>query len=96
MMIVLFQASDPLCLLWNYSSVLAVLDSQPGTVLAVMAGHDHEGGALERRGVWHLTLPSPLLAEEGGQCWGGLELWEDRIEWRGKGRNMPGHIVMPL
>ena len=89
-------AADPLCLLWNYPEVLQVLDSHPGTVAMVLAGHDHEGGAAEREGVWHLTLPSPLLVGEGEECWGEVEVWGDRLEWRGRGGGMPEHIVIPL
>jgi len=90
------EACDPVCLLWNYEQVLGVLDSHPGTVCAVLSGHDHEGGSLNRDGVWHITMPSPLLVDGDGDCWATINLFEDRIEWIGNGARMPDHIDIPL
>jgi len=90
------EACDPVCLLWNYEQVIEVLDSHPGTVCAVLSGHDHEGGSLLRAGVWHITMPSPLLVDGDGDCWATINLFEDRIEWTGSGPRMPNHIEIPL
>lgn len=89
-------ACDPLCLLWNYDQVLEVLDSHPRTVCAVLSGHDHEGGSLLRAGVWHITMPSPLLVDDDGDCFATINIFEDRLEWNGTGARMPSFIEIPL
>ena len=83
-------------LLWNYEEVLEVLDRRESTVLAVLAGHDHNGGVAQRRGVWHLTMGSPLHAQGEEECWGEVEVWGDRVEWRAGGGGVPHHIIMPF
>ncbi|XP_029695477.1 dual specificity mitogen-activated protein kinase kinase 4-like isoform X1 [Takifugu rubripes] len=37
------NSTDPLCLLWNFDEVLAVIRSH-SSVVCFMAGHDHDGG----------------------------------------------------
>lgn len=88
---------DPICLLWNYQTVLDLISSRPGTVLAVLAGHDHEGGYRLLEGVHHITFPSPLLSEgEEDLAFGVMEVFKDRLEFRGMGKKMVDHLVIPL
>lgn len=54
------NAADNLCLLWNYKEVLELLEGS-GCVVAVLAGHDHDGGYTYSHGIHHYTLSSPLL-----------------------------------
>jgi manganese-dependent ADP-ribose/CDP-alcohol diphosphatase len=69
------------CLAWNYSEILDVLDAHQGTVAAVFTGHDHTGGYTERNGVHYLTLPSPLHAGEevGGLAHATVDVHADRF-----------------
>ena len=89
-------ATTHISLLWNYEEVLEELDRRRGTVLAVLAGHDHSGGVAERAGVWHLTLGSPLLVVGEEECWGEVEVWGEGLVWRGRGRGGPHHISIPF
>lgn len=58
------------CLVWNFEQVLAILhryaahkyQGEKG-VVCVFAGHDHKGGeAVDKEGIFHITLSSPLEA----------------------------------
>lgn len=83
------EATVPGGLLWNYDEVLqAFRRAGDGRVALVLAGHYHEGAyTLDRSsGTHHVTLPSPLHADEGeprAHC--NVEVFEDRVEIRGRG-----------
>mmetsp|Transcript_27828 Transcript_27828/g.91075 ORF Transcript_27828/g.91075 Transcript_27828/m.91075 type:complete len:438 (+) Transcript_27828:93-1406(+) len=54
-------------LLWNYLDVLEVLEgAPPGTVAAVLSGHQHEGAMYtsEPTGTHYIVCESPLLAQK--------------------------------
>lgn len=74
------------CLVWNYAEVLAVL-ARHACVVAVLAGHDHDGGyARDAAGVHHLTFPSPLNAtEECREAHARIDFYADRMEVYGAG-----------
>ena len=90
------QAANNLCLLWNYQvdlthlrhyshtvlqSVLEVL-TRSGCVVAVLAGHDHDGGYHHEDGLHHFTLSSPLLCSEGELAFGTISATEDALVWK--------------
>lgn len=82
------------CLLWNYEDMLKVLrDTAPGTVVATMAGHTHQNGyLLDEHGIHHLVLPAVLETPPGRDCYGHVDVWEDRIEIQGVDTMMSLHL----
>ena len=53
-------ACKDVCLLWNYEEALALFHAHP-CVVAVFAGHDHDGGyRRDGHGIHHVTFQSPL------------------------------------
>jgi manganese-dependent ADP-ribose/CDP-alcohol diphosphatase len=76
-------ASDGAGLPWDYEEALLALRACPA-VVAVLAGHCHEGGyACDDLGVHHLTLKSPLNLGERGSAFGLLEVGEDELRVEG-------------
>jgi len=84
----LMEAStNPKTVLWNAEEVLSVLHGHSDTVVAVIAGHDHNGGyAVDRAGLHHLTMNSPLTAQPGTDCWAVLECHEGWARLQSYGR----------
>ncbi len=71
---------DPCNISWDAEEVLALLDGAgPGVVAAVLAGHDHQGSYICRNNVHHITLRSPLNLGSSGQCFGHMDIYEDRL-----------------
>jgi len=88
---------DPLCLLWNFDEVLEILTEFKDVVLAVMAGHDHEGSYGLYEDIHHFNLPSPLLCHEDQEhCHWLLQVYEDRLQWSWSGPVLPSDIVIAL
>ena len=81
------DAGDTLCLCWNYSEVLSVLQRHEGTVLAYLCGHDHDGGDVcDKAGIWHLTMPGIVEARPGQNDFATVHVYDDRIVIDGSGR----------
>jgi len=71
-------ATKPKTTVWNCDEVLDVLHRHSETVVAVLAGHDHEGGyAVDPVGVHHVTMNSALTATVGTDCFAILELYSE-------------------
>ena len=87
-------------LLWNCEEVLEVLHSTPkGTVLACLAGHDHDGGyAVDSHGIHHIVPPSPIECDEGEKAFGEIQVMTDRLKilWTGKRpvKNWPEELIL--
>ena len=62
-----------------------------GCVVAVMAGHDHDGGYhhQDQDGIHHLTLSSPLLCEEGEMAYGTVGVTNEALQWKWYGDYQP-------
>ena len=88
-------AANNLCLLWNYQDVLDIIN-ETGCVIAVFAGHDHEGGYLVQHGVHHFTLPSPLLCLGEELAFATVSVLEDRLVVEGEGDKIPQHVEIPF
>ena len=74
----------PACLVWNYEEVLQVLHKHPGVVVASIAGHTHQNGYLvDDSGIHHMVLPGVVEAPPGRDCYGVVEVFEDRLELKG-------------
>lgn len=75
----------PGTLLWNYEEVLEVLHGA-GCVVAVFAGHDHDGGYdRDSAGIHHLTFHSPLEVAPPHGCHATVTVHEDRLQVDGAG-----------
>jgi 3',5'-cyclic AMP phosphodiesterase CpdA len=80
---VLAAQSTPQHLLWNADRVVQVL-SESASVAAFLNGHDHRGGYAERGGIHFVTLPG--LVESGATLsWTLIDVYGDRLEFRGRG-----------
>eukprot|EP00928_Gymnodinium_smaydae_P079666 TRINITY_DN63533_c0_g1_i1.p1 TRINITY_DN63533_c0_g1~~TRINITY_DN63533_c0_g1_i1.p1 ORF type:complete len:405 (+),score=36.06 TRINITY_DN63533_c0_g1_i1:53-1216(+) len=82
------SATKPKTVVWNAEEVLAILHAHGNCVVAVIAGHDHDGGyATDARGLHHITMNSPLTATPGNDCFAILECHDDGFaQFRGFGR----------
>jgi len=82
------RASQEQNLLWNCEEVLDMLyKTPPGTVMACIAGHDHNGGyAVDHHGIHHIVPPAPIECDEGENSFGTVQIYQDklRIVWTGK------------
>lgn len=66
------EATKAKTVVWNAEEILSVLHRHRDSVVAVFAGHDHDGGyAVDAAGLHHITMNSPLTAE--GDCFAVLE-----------------------
>mmetsp|Transcript_23441 Transcript_23441/g.52136 ORF Transcript_23441/g.52136 Transcript_23441/m.52136 type:complete len:350 (+) Transcript_23441:1-1050(+) len=72
-------ATKPKTLVWNSEEVLAVLHRHREAVVAVLSGHDHNGGyGVDEAGIHHVTMNAALTAEPGRDCFATLECRPDR------------------
>merc|ERR1712062_147715 len=71
-------------ILWNYQAVLDLL-VRSGCVVAVLAGHDHDGGYHHQDGLHHFTLSSPLHCQEGEVAYGTVGVSQEGLEWKWSG-----------
>jgi manganese-dependent ADP-ribose/CDP-alcohol diphosphatase len=76
------------CLGWNYPDALELLQQFNSTIAAVFSGHDHEGGFARDpvSGIPFVGVQSIFGAAEGQAAHGVVEVYSDRIEFRGAGR----------
>jgi hypothetical protein len=70
--------------LWNEGELLRVLE-QGSCVAAYIAGHKHDGGYGFRNGIHHLTLAA-MVNTDRSSAYAVAELFDDRLELRGLGR----------
>ncbi len=81
------SACDSLDLLWNYKEVLDLLWIFDGTVLAYLAGHDHDGGYFrDRKNIHHLTLHAIVECEPNTNSFATVHVYKDSILIEGVGR----------
>ncbi|TNN04224.1 hypothetical protein fugu_001253 [Takifugu bimaculatus] len=81
------NSTDPLCLLWNFDEVLAVIRSH-SSVVCFMAGHDHDGGYYfdEDTGIHHVTFEGVIETPPDSNAFAIVSVYEDRMELKGSGR----------
>eukprot|EP00403_Amphidinium_massartii_P033145 CAMPEP_0178445716 /NCGR_PEP_ID=MMETSP0689_2-20121128/40344_1 /TAXON_ID=160604 /ORGANISM="Amphidinium massartii, Strain CS-259" /LENGTH=343 /DNA_ID=CAMNT_0020070343 /DNA_START=28 /DNA_END=1059 /DNA_ORIENTATION=- len=71
-------ATNARTLVWDADKVMELLHRHRQSVLAVVSGHDHDGGyAVDDTGIHHITLRSPLITEPGSDCFAVLECFPD-------------------
>ena len=61
--------------------------SKAGCVVAVLAGHDHDGGYHHQDGLHHFTLSSPLLCSENQVAFGTITATEEAVIWNWSGEH---------
>lgn len=69
--------------LWNNGDVLKLIEAYP-SVVAVIAGHHHDGGYMRQGRVHHLTLKG-LVEASGESACAIVEVYPDRLEVNGFG-----------
>lgn len=78
------KTCPPTCLVWTYEEILAALHRYPGTVVASIAGHTHQNGYLvDEAGIHHMVLPGVVEAPPGRDCYGVVEVYQDRLVLNG-------------
>ena len=88
------RANSPICVVWNFDEVLAVLHRHP-SASAVFCGHDHNGGYhLDDAGVHHVTFKSPLNCGLNEHSFAIAELHHDRILLQGHGNEHTRELVL--
>jgi len=81
------SACDHLNLVWNYKEVLDLLWTFDGTVLAYIAGHDHDGGYFrDRKNIHHLTLQAIIECEPNTNSFATVHVYKEYILIEGVGR----------
>lgn len=80
------DASDRVCLAWNYEDALSVIHSHQ-CVVCFLAGHLHDGGyCLDSHGVHHLTLEGVIETPPESNAFGTIYVYEDKMILKGRGR----------
>ncbi|NXG21267.1 ADPRM diphosphatase, partial [Grallaria varia] len=80
------DASNGVCLAWNYEAALSVIHSHR-CVVCVLAGHLHDGGyCLDSHGVHHLTLEGVIETPPESNAFGTIYVYEDKMVLKGRGR----------
>jgi manganese-dependent ADP-ribose/CDP-alcohol diphosphatase len=79
-------STEAYCLCWNYSEILDLLHKHR-SVVAYLAGHDHEGGqAVDAAGIQHITLPGVIETPPNTQAFGVINVYPDRLVFEGLGK----------
>lgn len=74
-------------LLWNYKEVLDLLWTFDGTVLAYLAGHDHDGGYFrDRKNIHHITFQAIIESDPNTNSFATIHVYKDSILVEGVGR----------
>ncbi|XP_033840579.1 manganese-dependent ADP-ribose/CDP-alcohol diphosphatase [Periophthalmus magnuspinnatus] len=81
------DSTDPVCLAWNHSILLQLIQKHPSVVL-FMAGHDHDGGYHYdwQNHVHHLTLEGVIETPPDSNAFGTVSVYQDRMVLTGHGR----------
>jgi len=84
---ILPTSSNPVCLMWNYKEVLAVLREYKDVVVASFSGHAHKGGHARDRtsGIHFRVLEAILESPDPHKTYALLDVYHDRLEVRGFG-----------
>ena len=73
------------CLLYNFDSVLCILESYAGVVAATFSGHAHSDGYCYENGIHHRVCEAVLETTPGEDCFGIVTIYEDFIHIDGAG-----------
>lgn len=76
----------PLCVIWNFADVLAIIERHSATVPLCLHGHDHSGGSTRLAGTTFVGIEAVLLCPEGHSAFAEVAVHRDYIEICGHGR----------
>jgi len=84
---ILPSSSSPVCLMWNYKEVLAVLREYKDVVVASLSGHAHKGGYQRDKvsGIHFRVFEAVLENPDPHKTYAMLDIFNDRIQVRGYG-----------
>eukprot|EP01052_Picozoa_sp_SAG31_P023680 SAG31_NODE_1968_length_6780_cov_1.940129_3_plen_239_part_00 len=89
-------ASDEVHCAWDAADTAAVLDAHE-CVQAYFCGHDHRGGYQQSEaGVHHITIAGMVQAPVGGNAYGVLQVYPDRLVLDGFGTTVGSHAALHL
>jgi len=80
-------SSSPVCLVWNYDEVLAVLREYSDVVVVSLSGHAHKGGYErdEESGIHFRVIEAALESPSPIKTYGMVDMYDDRLVIRGFG-----------
>ena len=80
-------SSNPVCLIWNYDSVLELLREFSDVVIASFAGHAHKGGYCrdEESGIHFRVIEAVLESKPPTTTFGVLNVYRNKLHLRGYG-----------
>jgi manganese-dependent ADP-ribose/CDP-alcohol diphosphatase len=79
-------STSPICLIWNYKEVLAVLREFSDVVVASFSGHAHKGGyKRDRTGIHFRVVEAALENPDPIKTYAILDFHDDHLEIKGFG-----------
>ena len=79
-------SSSPVCLVWNYKEVLAVLREYSDVVVVSLSGHAHKGGyKRDKSGIHFRVIEAALESPHPIKTYGLVDVYDDRLVIRGFG-----------
>lgn len=79
------DSTDTVCLAWNYTEMLSLLQSHT-CVVCYIAGHDHDGGyCLDSHGIHYITVPGIIETPPGSHAFGTVQVYEGSMILKGRG-----------
>jgi manganese-dependent ADP-ribose/CDP-alcohol diphosphatase len=83
---ILPESSSPVCLIWNYEDVLAILREYSDVVVASFCGHAHKGGYCRdpESGI-HFRVFEAALENRPERTYAMVDVYDDRMVVRGFG-----------
>lgn len=84
------QSCNPVCLMWNYKEVMAVLRAYKDVVVASFSGHAHTGGYRrdDSSGIHFRVFEAVLESPDPVKTYSMIDVYEDRLVVRGFGKCM--------
>lgn len=78
--------TSPVCLVWNYKEVLALLREYRDVVLAAFAGHAHKGGYKhDSSGIHFRVFEAALENPDPHKTYAMVDMYDDHMDVRGFG-----------
>lgn len=82
------RSTNPVCLMWNYKEVLAVLREYKDVVVASFAGHAHKGGyQRDRTGIHFRVFEAALENPDPYKTYAMIDVYDDHLNVRGFGNS---------
>lgn len=79
-------SSSPVCLVWNYKEVLAVLREFSDVIVVSLSGHAHTGGyKRDKSGIHFRVIEAALQSPSPVKTYGLVDVFDDRLIIRGFG-----------